>query len=74
MPKALIEAMKRGYRGSGLSEEEINHRVYGHLNRQGLLDDRGGVAPRVTNDSKAFKRARSLARAAKYKARGSQGS
>ena len=37
MPKALIAEMKRGYGGSNLSEEEINHRVYGALNKMGAM-------------------------------------
>lgn len=37
MPLALMAEMKQGYRGKGLSQEEINHRVYGHLNRQGYM-------------------------------------
>jgi hypothetical protein len=66
MPKALIAKMKRGYANSGLSDEEVNHRVYGFLNKRGMLHDRGSEG----NDShKAIKRARSSARAAKYKAR-----
>ena len=37
MPEDLIRKMKAGYEGSGLSEEEIGHRVYGHLNKRGLM-------------------------------------
>lgn len=37
MPKALAAEMKRGYEGKGLSEEEVNHRVYGKLNKMGAM-------------------------------------
>ncbi len=37
MPKKIEAAMKRGYAGKGLSEEEVDHRVYGALNKQGLM-------------------------------------
>lgn len=57
MPKALIESMKRGYSNSGLSEEEINHRVYGHLAKRGLLEDR-----RSADKSRTEERSRARAR------------
>lgn len=37
MPKRVIAAMKRGYKGKGLSEKEINKRVYGKLNEMGFM-------------------------------------
>ena len=37
MPEKVIEEMKAGYSGSGLSEKEINRRVYGHLNKTGAM-------------------------------------
>lgn len=86
MPKALIAKMKAGYAGSSLSEEEINHRIYGHLNKIGAMHgsketEKGAeMDAKVTADHpskadhKAMKRARSLARAAKYKLQSRSGS
>jgi hypothetical protein len=37
MPAAILAAMKHGYSRKHLSREEINHRVYGHLNNAGLM-------------------------------------
>lgn len=37
MPKQLIARMKSGYSGSGLSAEEISHRIYGALNNMGAM-------------------------------------
>jgi hypothetical protein len=37
MPKRIINAMKRGYKGKGLSEKEVNHRIYGKLNKMGFV-------------------------------------
>ena len=37
MPKHIINAMKKGYKGKGLSEKEVNKRVYGHLNKMGFM-------------------------------------
>lgn len=46
MPETLIRKMKAGYRGKGLSKEEVDHRVYGYLNKKGLLHDVVGRARR----------------------------
>ncbi len=37
MPKKIEAAMKKGYAGKGLSEEEVDHRVYGKLNEMGYM-------------------------------------
>lgn len=37
MPKKVIAAMKRGYKGKGLSEKQVNKRVYGALNKMGFM-------------------------------------
>lgn len=37
MPKRIINAMKKGYKGKGLSEKEVNKRVYGALNNMGYI-------------------------------------
>lgn len=37
MPKRIINAMKRGYKGKHLSEKEVNKRVYGALNKMGFI-------------------------------------
>ena len=37
MPKALEQKMRAGYRKSGLSKEEVDHRVYGAMNNQGYM-------------------------------------
>lgn len=60
MPEALIRKMKAGYRGSGLSDEEINHRVYGHLNKTGQLEEAD------SRKSKLVKKIRRKQRVEKY--------
>lgn len=37
MPKNIERAMKRGYKGKGLSEKQVNKRVYGALNKMGFM-------------------------------------
>ena len=37
MPNALIDKMKSGYAGKGLSKQDVNHRVYGALNNMGAM-------------------------------------
>lgn len=37
MPKNIENKIKSGYKGKGLSEKEINKRVYGALNNMGLM-------------------------------------
>ena len=66
MPKALIEHMKRGYAGSGLSSREVDQRVYGHLNNIGAMHGSKETAKGAQLESKAVKRARSKVTAKKY--------
>lgn len=66
--------MKAGYRGSGLSEEEVNHRVYGALNNRGYMHGSQETAAgdaaetRFLSDHKdrAMTKARAAGRARKY--------
>lgn len=37
MPKKIIAKIKKGYKGKGLSEKEVNKRVYGALNNMGFM-------------------------------------
>lgn len=37
MPKKIIAAIKRGYKGKELSEKQVNKRVYGALNNLGFM-------------------------------------
>ena len=37
MPKKIISAIKKGYKGKGLSEKQVNKRVYGALNNMGFM-------------------------------------
>lgn len=64
MPKELIRKMIAGYHGSGLSEKEINQRVYGHLNKTGQL------AEADSHKSKLVKKIRRKARVEKYLQKG----
>lgn len=52
MPNAIIAEMKRGYAGSGLSQEEINHRVYGRLNKEGAMHGSKETAKGVSMEAK----------------------
>ena len=52
MPKALIAEMQSGYKGSGLSKDEVNRRVYGHLNNVGAMHGSKETAKGAKMESK----------------------
>ena len=37
MPKAIEQKIRAGYKGKGMSEKEVNKRVYGALNNMGFM-------------------------------------
>lgn len=37
MPKAIIDAMRRSLSKKGVTGEEADHRIYGHLNNEGYM-------------------------------------
>lgn len=37
MPKKIISAMRRAYKGKNISEKEVNKRIYGKLNKMGFI-------------------------------------
>jgi hypothetical protein len=52
MPKGIITAMENGYKGKGLSKQEVNKRVYGGLNNMGAMHGNKDTAKGVAMEKK----------------------